>query len=93
MLNNPKDTVFIDKKPLMMHVTSTIIQLSILPSMTIEARSLCIGSAVDVSQIVLQKTNIFEIDNVKIGSESLESSDGRKKDVSTIEILVMRTGQ
>ena len=93
MLNNTKDTVFIGKKPLMTYVTSAIIQLAALPSITIKARGLSIGTAVDVSQIILRKTNIFEIGNVKIGSESLESSDGRKRDVSTIEIPVTRIGQ
>ena len=93
MLDNTKNTIFIGKKPLMTYVTSAIIQLSMLPSITIKARGLSIGTAVDVSQIILRKTNIFEIGNVKIGSESLESSDGRKRDVSTIEIPVTRNGQ
>ena len=93
MLDNTKDAIFIGKKPLMTYVNSAIIQLSMLPSITIKARGLSIGTAVDVSQIILRKTNIFEIGNVKIGSESLESSDGRKRDVSTIEIPVTRNGQ
>ena len=77
----------------MTYVNSAIVQLSILPSIIIKARDLSIGSAVDVSQIILRKTSIFEIGNIQIGSESLESSDGRKRDVSTIEIPVRRTGQ
>ncbi len=93
MLDNTKNTIFIGKKPLMTYVTSAIIQLSMLPSITIKARGMSIGTAVDVSQIILRKTKIFEIGNVKIGSESLESSDGRKRDVSTIEIPVTRNGQ
>ncbi len=93
MLDNTNDTIFIGKKPIMTYVTSAIIQLSALPSIIIKARGLSIGRAVDVAQIILQKTNAFEIGNIKIGSESLESSDGRKRDVSTIEIPVTRTGQ
>ena len=93
MLDNTKDTIFIGKKPIMTYVTSAIIQLSTLPSIIIKARGLSIGRAVDVAQIILQKTNAFEVGNIKIGSESLESSDGRKRDVSTIEIPLTRTRQ
>ena len=93
MTEKSHDTIFIGKKPLMSYVTSAIIQLSSLPSITLKARGLSIGRAVDISQIILQKTSIFEIGSVKIGSESLESLDGRKRDVSTIEIPVTRIRQ
>lgn len=91
MLNNTNDTVFIGKKPLMSYVTSAIIQLSALPTITLKARGLSIGLAVDVSQILLRKTNTFTIGEIKIGSESLESTDGKMRNVSTIEIPVMRS--
>jgi DNA-binding protein len=93
MLNDAKDSIFVGKKPLMTYVTSAIIPLSILPSVTIKARGLSIGSAVTVAQIILRRTNTFEIGDIKTGSESLDSSDGRKRDVSTIEIPVKRNGQ
>ncbi len=92
MLDNLKDTIFIGKKPLMTYVTSAIVQLSALPSITIKARGQSIGPAVDVAQILLQKTNVFEIGKIKINSELLDSSDGKKRNVSTIEIPVTRTG-
>lgn len=90
MLNSVNDTIFIGKKPLMTYVTSAIIQLSELNSIKIKARGSSIGLAVDVSQILLRKTNIFEISDVKIGSESLESLDRKKRNVSTIEIQISR---
>ncbi|MDX1533107.1 MAG: DNA-binding protein [Nitrosopumilaceae archaeon] len=93
MSNNSHDIVFIGKKPLMTYVTSAIIQLSALPSITIKARGLSIGRAVDVAQIILQKTNTFAIGKIKINSESLQSTDGKTRSVSTIEIPVSRTGQ
>ena len=92
MSNNSKDTVFIGKKPLMTYVTSTIIQLATKPHVTIKARGLTTSIAIDVAQIVLKKTKpAFEIDNISIDSESLVSSDGRNRDVSTIEISIKRT--
>ena len=91
MSNNTKDTIFIGKKPLMTYVTSAIIQLATLPLITIKARGLSIAHAVDVAQIVLHRTNpAFMIGDVKIDSESLESQDGRTRNVSTIEILIKK---
>lgn len=91
MLNNTKDTIFIGKKPLMTYVTSAIIQLATLPLITVKARGLTIAHAVDVVQIVLQRTKpAFVIGDVKIGSESLESQDGRTRNVSTIEISIKK---
>jgi DNA-binding protein len=87
-----RDTIFIGKKPLMAYVTSTLIQLANIPSVTIKARGMSIGRAVDVSQIISRKTENagYSIGNIKLGSEALESQDGRTRNVSTIEIEVKR---
>ena len=87
-----RDTIFIGKKPLMAYVTSTLIQLANVPSVTIKARGLSISRAVDVAQIVSRKTENagYSIGYVKIDSESLESEDGRTRNVSTIEIEVKK---
>jgi DNA-binding protein len=90
VLNNTKDIIFIGKKPLMTYVTSALIQLSAMPSVTLKARGLSIGLAVDVAQVIKQKTNAFEIGKVTIDSESLKSTDGKIRNVSTIEIPVKR---
>ena len=87
-----RDTVFIGKKPLMAYVTSTLIQLANIPSVTIKARGMSIGRAVDVSQIISRKTENagYSVGNIKLGSEALESQDGRTRNVSTIEIQIKR---
>ncbi len=92
MSTENRDTVYIGKKPLMAYVTSTLIQLANLPQVTIKARGLSIGRAVDVAQIVARKTENagYSIGDIKIGSESLESQDGKLRNVSTIEIPVKR---
>jgi DNA-binding protein len=76
----------------MAYVTSTLIQLANVPSVSIKARGLSIGRAVDVAQIVARKTENagYTIGDIKIGSESLESEDGRTRNVSTIEIEVKK---
>ncbi len=87
-----RDTIFIGKKPLMAYVTSTLIQLANLPRVSIKARGMSIGRAVDVAQIISRKTENagYVIGEIKIGSESLESNDGRQRNVSTIDIEVKR---
>jgi len=90
--SGPRDTIYIGKKPLMAYVTSTLIQLANVPSVSIKARGMSIGRAVDVSQIISRKTENagYSIGNIKLGSESLESQDGRMRNVSTIDIEVKR---
>ena len=90
--SGPRDTIYIGKKPLMAYVTATLIQLTNVPSVTIKARGMSIGRAVDVSQIISRKTENagYTIGNINISSESLESQDGRTRNVSTIEIEVKR---
>jgi len=87
-----RDTVYIGKKPLMAYVTSALIQLANVPSVTIKARGMSIGRAVDVSQIISRKTENagYAIGTIKLDSEALESQDGRTRNVSTIEIQIKR---
>ena len=92
-VSEKRDTIFIGKKPIMAYVTSTLIQLANLPSVRIKARGMSIGRAVDVAQIISRKTENVGYTNgqIQIGSEALESQDGRTRNVSTIEIEVKRT--
>lgn len=92
MSTEARDTIYIGKKPLMAYVTSALIQLANLPTVNIKARGLSIGRAVDVAQIISRKTENagYSIGDIKIGSETLESKDGKQRNVSTIEIEVKR---
>lgn len=91
-MSESRETIFIGKKPLMAYVTSSLIQLANQPKISIKARGLSIGRAVDVAQIIARKTENagYAIGNIKIGSEQLKSQDGRDRNVSTIEIEVKR---
>ena len=88
----PHDTIYIGKKPLMAYVTSTLIQLANQPSVTIKARGLSIGRAVDVSQIILKRMENagYAVGDILIGSETVQAEDGRTRNVSTIEIQIKR---
>lgn len=92
-MSESRETIYIGKKPLMAYVTSTLIQLANQPKISIKARGLSIGRAVDVAQIVVRKTENaagYSIGNITIGSELLKSTDGRDRNVSTIDIEVKR---
>lgn len=92
MSDDTRDTIFVGKKPTMAYATSALIQLANLPSVHIKARGLSIGRAVDVAQIILRKTENagYCIGDIKLDTESLESHDGKQRNVSTIEIEVKR---
>jgi archaea-specific DNA-binding protein len=87
-----RDTVLIGKKPLMAYVTSALIQLANQPKVSIKARGLSIGRAVDVAQIIARRTENsgYSIGEIKLSSENLQSNDGRSRNVSAIEIEVKR---
>ncbi len=84
--------IFIGKKPLMTYVTAALVQLANEPSVVIKARGMSITRAVDVSQIIVKRMNTlgYKITAVKIGSEQLQSQDGKTRNVSTVEIEVAK---
>ena len=67
--------------------------MSSLPLVTITARGKSITNAVDVSQFILKRMNSvgYEINDVRISSDLLLSNDGKKRNVSSIEIDIKRT--
>ncbi len=90
--NKASNEIFIGKKPLMTYVTATLVQLANEPTVTIKARGLSITRAVDVAQIIVKRMDTlgYKIGEVKLGSEQMQSQEGRTRNVSTIEIEVSR---
>jgi len=88
-----RNLILVGIKPLMTYVNSTLTQLSTLQTVTIKARGKRITQAVDVSQFILKRMHSvgYEISNVRISSDALESKDGKTRNVSTIEIDISRT--
>ena len=86
-----RSTIPIGKKPIMTYVNSTLTQLSSLPLVTIRARGKSMTTAVDVSQFILKRMNSvgYKIHDVRISSDLLESNDGKKRNVSSIEIDIV----
>ncbi|HEX9677931.1 DNA-binding protein [Nitrososphaera sp.] len=85
--------IFIGKKPLMVYVTATLVQLANEPTVLIKARGKSITRAVDVAQIIVKRMNTigYKIGQIKLGSEQLMSEDGKPRNVSTIEVPISRT--
>jgi len=90
----PADVVFIGKKPLMAYATAVMMHFNMGQSqLTVKARGKSISHAVDVVEVVRRrffqgKVNIKE---VRIGSEVL-GEEGETRNVSTIEIILEKTG-
>ncbi len=84
--------IFIGKKPLMTYVTAALVQLANEPSVTIKARGLSITRAIDVAQIIAKRMDSlgYKIGAVKLGSEQMQSQNGRTRNVRTIEIEITK---
>src|ERR687890_570351 len=84
--------IFIGKKPLMTYVTATLVQLANEPTVVIKARGKSITRAVDVAQIIVKRMDTlgYKVGPVKIGSQAVQSQDGRNRNVSTIDVYISR---
>jgi DNA-binding protein len=84
--------IFIGKKPLMTYVTATLVQLANEPTVLIKARGRSITRAVDVAQIIVKRMDTlgYKAGPVRIGTETVQSEDGRTRNVSTIEVSISR---
>jgi archaea-specific DNA-binding protein len=84
--------ILIGKKPLMTYVTATLVQLANEPTVLVKARGKSITRAVDVAQIIVKRMdNIgYKIGPVRIGTQIMQSEDGRERNVSTIEVQISR---
>jgi DNA-binding protein len=89
------NVVFIGEKPFMNYVTGVVMQLTTkgFNEIIIKARGKFISRAVDVAEVSAKKflkEHNVEVKNIKIGSEEFENKEGRKVNVSTIEITLMK---
>jgi archaea-specific DNA-binding protein len=91
--STPSNAIFIGKKPLMTYVTATLVQLANEPTVVIKARGKSITRAVDVAQIIVKRMDTlgYKIGPIQLGSETVQSDDGRVRNVSTIEVPISRT--
>jgi DNA-binding protein len=87
----PVNTVLIGKKPIMSYVLA-ILQLASqgVNEVVVKARGRAISRAVDAVEIVRSRflKDGITIERINIGSEELQSKEGKRTRVSTIEIVI-----
>ena len=88
--------IFIGEKPFMNYVTGVVTQFKTKnqPEVIIKARGKFISRAVDVAEVsakkFLKEENI-KVKDIKINSEEFENKEGRKVNVSTIDITLIKS--
>ncbi|MEM2727415.1 MAG: DNA-binding protein Alba [Archaeoglobaceae archaeon] len=87
-----ENVILVGKKPVMNYVLATITQLNEgVSEVTVKARGRAISRAVDVVEIVKNRfIPGLKLKGIKIDTEELESQDGKKMNVSSIEITISK---
>jgi DNA-binding protein len=81
--------IFIGHKPQMNYVMAIVTELNRSDEASIMARGKAINTAVDVVEIARSKyIKGIQIDNIKIGTETAKSKNGKLTSFSTIEIHI-----
>ncbi len=85
-----ENVILVGKKPVMNYVLATLTQLNEgAKEVTVKARGKAIGRAVDVVEIVKNRfVPGLKVKGIKIDTEEIVSQDGKKVNVSTIEITI-----
>lgn len=90
-----ENVVFIGSKPFMNYVTGVVMQFTTKGSneVIIKARGKFISRAVDVAEVATKrflKEHNISVKDIKIDSEEFENKEGRKVNVSIIEITLSK---
>ncbi|MCD6380909.1 MAG: DNA-binding protein Alba [Candidatus Asgardarchaeia archaeon] len=87
-----ENTVYIGKKNLMAYVLACITLFhNGAKEVVLKARGRSISRAVDVAELVKNRfATGAEVKNVTIGTETVQTEDGKPINVSTIEIVLQR---
>jgi DNA-binding protein len=83
--------VYIGNKPVMNYCLVVLTSLNEGGRVTLKARDHAISTAVDVAEVT--KNRFMEnltVENIEIGTEELESLEGRMRNVSTITIVLKK---
>jgi len=92
---NDDNTVFVGAKPTMNYVLAVLTQFRVTDEpVALKARGRTISKAVDVAEIVRHRflPNV-KIEDIKIGTENLKDKNGRKSNVSYLEIYMLQHGE
>lgn len=90
---NKDNIVYVGKKEAMSYVLAVVTQFNNTSTneVTIKARGRMISRAVDVAEIVRNKfMTAVKIKSITTSTEEMTSEDGRKSNVSAIEIVLTK---
>jgi DNA-binding protein len=97
MIEEKKDdnTIFIGGKPFMNYITGIVMQFTTKNQreVIVRARGKFISKAVDVAEVVRKKflkDQNITLKEIKINSEEFVNKDGKKINVSTMDIVLIR---
>ena len=95
MAKTDENTVFIGGKPFMNYVTGVVMQFTTrgAKEVTVKARGKFVARAVDVAEVCRKrflKDHQVDVKDIKIDSEEFENKEGRKVNVSTIDITLIK---
>ena len=87
-----ENIVYIGSKPVMNYCLAVLTSLKDDGSIvTLKARGRSISTAVDVAEVTKNRfMDSLTVESVKIGTEVLESTEGRMRNVSTISIVLKK---
>ena len=87
-----ENVVFIGSKPIMNYCLAVLTSLQGEGSRVIlKARGRAISTAVDVAEVTKNRfMKSLTVEKIEIGTEELESLEGRMRNVSTISILLKK---
>ncbi|PIN78004.1 DNA-binding protein Alba [Candidatus Woesearchaeota archaeon CG10_big_fil_rev_8_21_14_0_10_34_12] len=90
-----ENIVFIGNKPFMNYVTGVVMQFTTKGSkeVVIKARGKFISRGVDVAEVAAKrflKEHSITVKNIKIDSEEFENKEGKKVNVSIMEITLIK---
>jgi DNA-binding protein len=87
-----ENIVYIGSKPVMNYCLAVLTSLKEDGSIvTLKARGRSISTAVDVAEVTKNRfMDSLTVESVEIGTEELESTEGRMRNVSTISIVLKK---
>jgi DNA-binding protein len=87
-----ENIVYIGSKPVMTYCMAVLSSLKDEESrVTLKARGRAISTAVDVAEVTRNRyLENLTVENIEIGTEELESPEGRMRNVSTIAIILKK---
>jgi len=87
--------IYVGNKPFMNYVTAVVMQFTSqgAKEVVIKARGRYTARAIDVAEVVRKKFLLGQVNvkSVKIDSEEFSTPDGKRKRISTIEIVLAKT--